>query len=561
MKALLLYPQFPQSFWSYDRFMEIAGLKAVIPPLGIITVAALLPQEWEIRFRDRNVGCETEADWQWCDLVILSAMLVQKADFQDLIRKAVQLGKKVAVGGPYPTSVPQDALDAGAHFLILDEGEMTVPLFLAALSQGETQGIFRSPEKPDVTHSPMPRFDLLQQDAYLMMAIQFSRGCPFNCEFCDIISLYGRKPRTKEPNQALAELQTLYDLGWRGSLFIVDDNFIGNQRNVKRFLRELTPWMQQHNYPFSFITEASVNLAEDDEMLQLMAEAGFYAVFLGIETPDQDSLQVTRKLQNMRNPLVDACRKINEAGLLIYAGFILGFDGERSGAGDRIQSFIEQTSIPQPMLGILQALPNTALWERLQKEQRLIESNSHPTGDQNTLMNFVPTRPITEIAREYVQGFWRLYEPQSYLRRCLQQCLKIRSPKHRKQAMQFPLHKGLRLIAQLIWHQGIRRSEIRGQFWQQLLIILLKKPQMLDMYLGLCAAGEHFWEYRALARTRITQQLGYDPLQSFAASDLQTDAIGIAPGQPLDSLPHDPVLATGSSAGGDRNLIAPRVIH
>jgi radical SAM superfamily enzyme YgiQ (UPF0313 family) len=474
MKALLLYPRFPQSFWSYDRFMEIAGLKAVIPPLGIITVAALLPQDWDIRFCDRNVACETEADWEWCELVILSAMIVQKPDFQALIQKAVRLGKKVAVGGPYPTSVPQDSLDVGAHFLILDEGEMTVPKFLEALQQGETQGIFRSLEKPDVTHSPMPRFDLLRRDAYLMMAIQFSRGCPFNCEFCDIISLYGRKPRTKDPKQALEELQLLYDLGWRGSLFIVDDNFIGNQRNVKCFLRELIPWMQQHNFPFTFITEASVNLAEDDELLQLMGEAGFYAVFLGIETPDQDSLQITRKLQNTRHPLVDACRKINDAGLLIYAGFILGFDGERSGAGDRIQTFVSETSIPQPMLGILQALPNTALWERLQREQRLVEGEGHPTGDQNTLMNFVPTRPIAEIAREYAEGFWTLYDPQNYLRRCFQQCLKINSLNRQKQTMQFPLHKGLRLIAQLIWYQGICRPEIRGQFWHQLCIILFK---------------------------------------------------------------------------------------
>lgn len=514
MKALLLYPQFPQSFWSYDRFMEIAGLKAVIPPLGIITIAALLPSDWEIRFCDRNVEHETDADWEWCDLVILSAMIVQKDDFQALIKKAVQLGKTVAVGGPYPTSVPQDALDAGAQFLVLDEGEMTIPLFLEALNQGQTQGIFRSPEKPDVTQSPMPRFDLLKRDAYLMMAIQFSRGCPFNCEFCDIISLYGRKSRTKEPSQALAELQTLYDLGWRGSLFIVDDNFIGNQRNVKRFLRELIPWMQEHHYPFTFITEASVNLAEDDELLQLMGEAGFYAVFLGIETPDQDSLQVTRKLQNMRHPLVEACQKINDAGLLIYAGFILGFDGERVGAGARIQAFVEQTNIPQPMLGILQAPPNTALWDRLKAEQRLTEENGHPTGDQNTLMNFIPTRPLAEIAREYVEGFWTLYDPQNYLKRCLQQCLNIRCFTDRPKTIPIPLHKGLRLVIQLIWLQGIRRPRIRKQFWQQLWIILLNKPQILNTYLGLCAAGEHFWEYRQLSRERITEQLGYDPLTS-----------------------------------------------
>ncbi|OKH32815.1 B12-binding domain-containing radical SAM protein [[Phormidium ambiguum] IAM M-71] len=520
MKALLLYPQFPQSFWSYDRFMEIAGFKAVIPPLGIITVAALLPKEWEIRFCDRNVNLETDSDWQWCDLVILSAMLVQKPDFHALIQKAVKLGKKVAVGGPYPTSLPQDALESGAHYLILDEGEITVPQFIAALNQGEEGGIFRSPEKPDVTQSPMPRFDLLKRDAYFMMAIQFSRGCPFNCEFCDIITLYGRKPRTKEPSQAIAELQKLYDLGWRGSLFIVDDNFIGNQRNVKRFLRELIPWVKQHNYPFTFMTEASVNLAEDDELLDLMNQAGFYAVFLGIETPDQDSLKVTHKLQNTRHPLIEACRKINQAGMLIYAGFILGFDGERSGAGERIQAFIAQSSIPQPMLGILQALPNTQLWHRLQKEERLVEGvGITKVGDQNTLMNFIPTRPVAEIAKEYVEGFWNLYEPKNYLKRCFKQCLKINSPVERKQTMQFPLGKGLRLISQIIWHQGIRRPEIRQQFWQQLSIILLTKPQVLNMYLGLCAAGEHFWEYRVLARERITEQLGYDPVKVYVKSE------------------------------------------
>ncbi|PSN14828.1 B12-binding domain-containing radical SAM protein [filamentous cyanobacterium CCT1] len=525
MKALLLYPKFPQSFWSYDRFMELAGLKATIPPLGIITVAALLPTDWEIRFRDRNVTPETDADWDWCDLVIISAMLVQKPDFQALIQKAVRFGKRVAVGGPYPTSVTVDALDAGAQFLVLDEGEMTVPQFLEALERGETKGIFRSLEKPDVTQSPMPRFDLLERDAYFAMAMQFSRGCPFNCEFCDIISLYGRKPRTKETEQALAELQTLYDLGWRGSLFIVDDNFIGNQRNVKRFLRALIPWMQEHQYPFTFITEASVNLAEDDELLQLMADAGFYAVFLGIETPDQDSLQVTRKVQNTRNPLAEACRKINDAGLLIYAGFILGFDGERSGAGARIQAFVEETNIPQPMLGLLQALPNTALWERLKREERLLDASCHPTGDQNTLMNFVPTRPVADLAQDYVEGFWQLYEPHRYLNRCLQQCLQIRAPQGRRQTMQFPLNKGLQLVAKILWHQGIRRPEIRRQFWHQLWIILTRKPQMLNMYLGLCAAGEHFWEYRALARQRISQQLGYDPLQT---SKVETPALTLA---------------------------------
>lgn len=535
MKVLLLYPLFPKTFWSYDRFMEIANLKAFIPPLGILTIAALFPQEWEIRFYDRNVHFETEADWDWCDLVIFSAMLAQKQDFHYLIRKGIKYGKKVAVGGPYPTSLPQDALDSGAHYLILDEGEITVPDFLNALAEGYNEGIFRTWEKPDVTLSPIPRFDLLEQEEYLMMAIQFSRGCPFNCEFCDIISLYGRKPRTKDIDQTLAELQTLYELGWRRSIFIVDDNFIGNQRNVKRLLRALIPWMQQHNYPFSFVTEASVNLAEDPELLALMVQAGFYGVFLGIETPDQESLKVTRKQQNTRNPLSDACHIINQAGLMIYAGFIIGFDGEKSGAGQRIQAFVEETAIPQPMLGILQALPNTALWNRLQSEQRLTEDGGVvEAGDQNTLMNFVPTRPLPEIASEYLTALWAMYEPTTYLRRCLQHCLNITVHPHRKQQIYFPVEKALPFILHLIWHQGMQMKEIRYQFWRQFWVMLMTKPQLLSLYLVLCGAGEHFWDYRVLARERITQQLGYDPLVNFSQVEKMPAAVSHQVSNPLD---------------------------
>ncbi len=455
---------------------------------------------------------EPEEDWLWCDLVIVSAMMVQREDFHHLIRKTVAMGKRVAVGGPYPTSLPEHALQSGADYLILDEGEITVPAFLAALERGATSGVFRATEKPDVTHSPVPRYDLLQREAYLMMAVQFSRGCPFNCEFCDIINLYGRKPRTKQNHQLLAELQTLYDLGWRGSIFMVDDNFIGNQHNVKRLLRDLIPWMRAHRYPFNFLTEASVNLAEQPELLELMAQAGFFGVFLGIETPDQDSLELTRKQQNTRHPLVEACRAINAAGLVIYAGFILGFDGERSGAGERIEAFIAETAIPQPMLGILQALPNTALWTRLEQEGRLLTNADGWCGDQNTLMTFVPTRPSEEIGREYVQALWRMYEPAIYLERCLRHCLAITPNPHCSQQMHVPPIRAVRLLALLVWKQGLRRPELRGLFWRQLWEMARQQPRLLALYLGLCAAGEHFFEYRQLARERIGDQLGQDPL-------------------------------------------------
>jgi radical SAM superfamily enzyme YgiQ (UPF0313 family) len=286
MKVLLVYPRFPKSFWSFDKTLELVNLKAQLPPLGLITVAAILPQSWEFKLVDRNVRAVSDEEWAWADLVVVSAMIVQRPDFIKSIQTAKRFGKLVAVGGPYPTALPQEAKEAGADFLVLDEGEITLPMFVAAVERGDTSGIFRSDgQKPDVTITPIPRYDLLQLDAYAEMSVQFSRGCPFQCEFCDIIVLYGRKPRTKAPEQLLAELQYLYDLGWRRSIFMVDDNFIGNKRNVKLLLKAMKPWMEEHNYPFSFATEASVDLAQDPELMELMVDCNFGTVFLGIETP------------------------------------------------------------------------------------------------------------------------------------------------------------------------------------------------------------------------------------------------------------------------------------
>lgn len=264
MRVLLVYPKFPKTFWSFEKILELVDRKVLLPPLGLVTVAAILPQTWEFKLVDQNIRDVTTADWEWAELVILSAMIVQKQDLLDLIREAKQRGKRVAVGGPYSTSVPEDAIAAGADYLILDEGEITLPQFVEAIQAGATQGIFRSKdEKPDVTTTPVPRFDLLEFAAYDSMSVQFSRGCPFQCEFCDIIVLYGRKPRTKTPQQLLAELDRLYELGWRRAIFMVDDNFIGNKRNVKLLLKELKGWMATHQYPFTFNTEASVDLAQD----------------------------------------------------------------------------------------------------------------------------------------------------------------------------------------------------------------------------------------------------------------------------------------------------------
>ncbi len=506
MRVLLLYPLFPKSFWSFDKALELIGRKVSFPPLGMITVAAILPQTWEFRLVDRNVQFETEADWDWADLVIISGMIVQKPDMLHQIREAKRRGKLVVAGGPYVTSVPEAAREAGVDFLVLDEGEITLPLLVEALERGETSGEFRSNgEKPDVTTTPIPRYDLLDLSAYSDMSVQFSRGCPFQCEFCDIIVLYGRKPRTKAPAQLLAELQTLYDLGWRRTIFMVDDNFIGNKRNVKLLLRELGPWMAERGYPFRFSTEASVDLGQDQELLDLMVAANFSAVFLGIETPDTDSLALTQKFQNTRNSLIEAVQTINRAGLRVMAGFIIGFDGEKPGAGDRIINFVEATAIPQALFSMLQALPNTALWHRLQKEGRLLEGREEANILQTTLINFVPTRPLEEIAREYVRCFWELYEPDRYLARVYRHFLQMKPTPHKKK-FRMPELTDIRAMFIIFWRQGVKRNT-RFQFWSQLFSILRHNPGVLESYLINCGLMEHFIEYRQIVRDEIETQL------------------------------------------------------
>jgi radical SAM superfamily enzyme YgiQ (UPF0313 family) len=501
MNALLLWPILPNSFWSYQNTLDLAGLRSTNPPLGLITVAALLPKDWEIRLVDRNVQQETDADWAWCDLVLISAMIIQKEDLRALIQKGVALGKKVAVGGPFPTSVPHFSLEAGAHYLILDEGEHTIPLFLAALARGEEQGIFRSAEKPDVTQTPLPRFDLLDLNAYMAITVQFSRGCPFQCEFCDIINLYGRKPRTKAPEQMLAEFEALYQIGWRRYVFVVDDNFIGNTRNAKVFLRALIPWMEAHQYPFIILTEASLNLAEDEELIDLMVKAGFTMVFMGIETPDTDSLVGIHKLQNTRHSLITACHKITEAGLQIMSGFIIGFDNERPGAGRRIQEFIEETNIPQCHFSLLQALQNTALWNRLEQENRLIEGMG--TIHQGAIMNFVPTRPVEEIVDEYISAFWHIYEPVPYLKRTFRH---FRQMKNWRGKSNRPITRTeIRLFLAILWRQGLMRST-RFRFWPYLAVLAFLKPSLLYEYFIALGAGEHFFAYRHQVKAQLLAQ-------------------------------------------------------
>ncbi|NEO44769.1 MAG: DUF4070 domain-containing protein [Moorea sp. SIO4A3] len=503
MRVLLLYPLFPKSFWSMEKTIELVNRKALMPPLGLVTVAAILPQTWSFKLVDRNVSEVTEAEWDWAEMVILSGMIVQKKDFLELIQEAKRRGKKVAVGGPYPTTSPHEPEGAGADYLILDEGEITLPMFVSAIERGESQGVFRANgEKPDVTGTPIPRFDLLDLEAYDTMAIQFSRGCPFQCEFCDIIVLYGRKPRTKAPEQLLAELERLLELNFQGGIFLVDDNFIGNKRNVKILLKAMKVWMAEHDYPFSFITEASVDLAQDQELMDLMVDCNFKVVFLGIETPDEDSLTLTKKFQNTRDSLSESVDAITNAGLRVMAGFIMGFDGEKPGAGDRIVQFIEKTSIPIALFSMLQALPNTALWHRLEKEGRLLDGGANI--NQTTLINFVPTRPVEEIAREYVEAFWTLYDPERFLNRTYNHFMKLGLPRHAVPRRIDWIT--IRALLTLCWRQGVVRKT-RWTFWNSLFKLIQQKPKVVGSFFVVCAYAEHFLEYRQIVRDQIEAQL------------------------------------------------------
>ena len=524
MRTLLIYPEFPKTFWSYEKILELINRKVLLPPLGLVTVAALLPQSWEMKLVDRNVREVTAAEWDWAELVVISGMIVQKADMAEQIARAKARGLPVAVGGPFASSTPDAPELELADFKVLDEGEITLPLFVEALERGETSGRFTANgEKPDVTSTPVPRFDLLELNAYSEMSVQFSRGCPFNCEFCDIIVLYGRKPRTKTPEQLVAELQCLYELGWRRSVFLVDDNFIGNKRNVKLLLPALRQWQIEHGYPFSFATEASVDLADDQELMDQMVECRFESVFLGIETPDAASLETARKLQNTRSSLEESVEKITASGLRVMAGFIVGFDGEQRGAGNRIVEFVTRTGIPHAMMGMLQALPNTAMWTRLEQEGRLIQDSAAAKGvNQTNLLNFVPTRPIRDIASEYMEAFATLYEPHAYIDRVYHYFLKLPPQRYRQirqeNSPSVQTSSGengiswidLRALAIVVWRQGIRRST-RWQFWRALLGMALHNPARFTGFVSILAHNEHFLEYRGIVRREIEEQLALLP--------------------------------------------------
>jgi radical SAM superfamily enzyme YgiQ (UPF0313 family) len=419
--VLMLYPRFTaDSFWSFAESCKLMGVRRPAAPLGLITVAAMLPANWTVRLVDCNTSVMTEEDLAWADVVFTGGMLSQQADTLRLIELCRSRGKPVVVGGPDPTSSPH--IYAAADFQVLGEAEGVLEEFVAAWESGARSGVFTAPKfQADVTKTPVPRFDLLNFQDYLYLGVQYSRGCPFTCEFCDIIELYGRVPRTKTTPQILAELETLYDMGYRGHLDFVDDNFIGNKKSLRLFLPELAAWQRAHGFPFEFSTEASVNLADDPELLEMMGAANFFGIFVGIESPDPTTLVAMRKKQNTRRNIAESIHKIYRAGMLVTAGFIVGFDSETVSIADAMIEFIEEAAIPVCMVGLLYALPNTQLTRRLAREGRLHPNHDlGPTtgGDQcSDGINFDPARPLRDILMDYRQILESIYHPAAYASR------------------------------------------------------------------------------------------------------------------------------------------------
>jgi radical SAM superfamily enzyme YgiQ (UPF0313 family) len=416
--VLIVCPRFEaETFWSFKRTSKAFGAKYPAPPLGLITVAALLPQSWTIRLVNRNTEELTSDDLDWAELVLTGGMLPQMGDTLDVVDLCRARGKPVAVGGPSVTSSPD--IYQTANFRVLGEAEGVIDQFVEAWEAGARDGLFEAEKfQVDVTKTPVPRFDLLNFDDYLHIGVQFSRGCPFICEFCDIIELYGRVPRAKTNAQMLVELDELYRLGYRGLVDFVDDNLIGNKKAVKAFLPELAKWLEARDYPFEFTTEASINLADDHELLMLMNRANFVGVFVGIESPDTATLIAMRKKQNTRRSIARSIHRIYAAGLFVHAGFIIGFDSETQSAADTMVELIEEAAIPVCMVGLLYALPNTQLTRRLEKEGRLhphLRRQDVKSADQCTMgLNFATLRPRQEVLADYARILGRIYDPVAF---------------------------------------------------------------------------------------------------------------------------------------------------
>ena len=487
MKILMVYPQYPDTFWSFTHALRIIAKKAAFPPLGLLTVAAMLPQEWEKKLVDMNVTALNDEDLKWADYVFISAMVVQRESVKEVIARCQKSNTRVVAGGPLFT-ISYEEFDGVDHF-VLGEAEITLQPFLTDLEKGCAKPVYTSGKRPDISQTPIPMWSLINMKKYSSMNAQYSRGCPFNCEFCDIIILNGHRPRTKDKDQMLAELNALYRQRWRGGVFIVDDNFIGNKRKLKaETLPAIIEWMESKKHPFALSTEATVNLADDEQLMQLMVKAGFNQVFVGIETPNEDSLVECNKLPNKNRDLVALVKKIQNHGLEVQGGFIVGFDSDPLSIFKSQISFIQKSGIVTAMVGLLNAPPGTRLYQRLKKENRLLKSFS---GDQmDCSLNFIPKMNYETLINGYKNILDTIYSPKQYYER-VKIFLKEYKPQPRKSAALQLRFYHVRALIKSMWVLGIKEKG-RKYYWKFLVSTLLRHPRSFPLSVSLSVFGFHF---------------------------------------------------------------------
>ena len=490
MKILFVYPQYPDAFWSFKYALRFISKKAAFPPLGLLTVAAMLPEEWQKKLVDMNITTLTDEDIKWADYVFISAMIVQQEAVKEVIARCGELHAKIVAGGPLFTTGYEQLNLGDVDHLVLGEAEDTLPLFLEDLQKGCAQHIYESSEHPEITKTPVPLWELVDMGKYASMNVQYSRGCPFNCEFCDIVILDGHRPRTKDKSQLIAEFEALYGQGWRSSIFIVDDNFIGNKRKLKEeTLPAMVEWSQKRKYPFRFFTEASINLADDEELMQLMTKAGFDTVFVGIETTNEESLVECSKVQNVNRDLVASVKKMQNYGLEVQGGFIVGFDSDPVSIFKSQINFIQKSGIVTAMVGLLNAPPGTRLYHRLKKENRLLPYGSGDNTDGT--MNFIPKMNQETLITGYKNVVKTIYSAKPYYER-IKTFLEEYKPQKPRKAAEGKIHfYEIKALIKSMWVLGVKEKG-RRHYWGLFSSTLLRKPRLFPLFVTLTVYGFHF---------------------------------------------------------------------
>jgi radical SAM superfamily enzyme YgiQ (UPF0313 family) len=484
MNILMVYPEFPDTFWSFKHALRFVGKKASSPPLGLATIAAMLPRDWDIRITDMNVHSLKPQDISWADMIFISAMVVQRSSAQKVIELVKKEGKTVVAGGPLFTSEPE--VFTGVDHLVLNEAEITLPLFLADLALGTAQHIYQTSEYPDITHTPTPAWELIDMKQYDSMSIQFSRGCPFNCDFCSVTALLGHRPRIKTSQQILAELNKLYELGWRRNIFFVDDNFIGNKKILKEsVLPALIEW-RKDKVGCMFITEASINLADDPELMDLMVKAGFISIFVGIETPSEEGLAECHKAQNKGRNLVESVKLLQRNGLQVMGGFIVGFDSDNPSIFQRQIDFIQKSGIVTAMVGLLQAPYGTELYCRMDREGRLIEQMNGDNADG--LTNIIPKMNLGVLQQGYQRILKDIYSPGPFYQRVKSFLLDYNPA---KSTVHLEWQEIMAFFRSIYW-LGIRGNE-RAEYWRLFFWALFKQPAKFPLAITFTIYGYHFW--------------------------------------------------------------------